>query len=259
MVRLLQTRTLLGQLWRNVRTASGAAPPTGAPHPHPHRRRKTLGVFFRAWLQRPKILLAHPPPQQLRQHRSRPVRGNAGEPRVADPLHSPGTVVGEKKGGETLRTDGVHTPCSLMPGPAGTPRCSPRHALGWQAPCHQRGRGPYSGPPPKPGTHQAQAYPPSVTAKKARERCSRDCSGAWEPPTLTCLGFTRGWGQLTAPSPADSANNCPPSHSLPRPFRKVERPSSAILPPREEGGPGKCSPGSGLPPAPSGPERSKNL
>ncbi|KAG0712309.1 hypothetical protein GWK47_018779 [Chionoecetes opilio] len=77
--------TSLGQLWRNVRTASGAAPPRPAAHPHPHREAERLIGVFTA-----RGSSAQLPPhtrhlqQQLRQYRVEAVREARGEPDVAD-------------------------------------------------------------------------------------------------------------------------------------------------------------------------------
>ena len=45
--------TSLGQLWRSVRTASGAAPPRPAAHPHPQQEAKTRHRVHRSERQRP--------------------------------------------------------------------------------------------------------------------------------------------------------------------------------------------------------------
>ncbi|KAG0716376.1 putative RNA-directed DNA polymerase from transposon BS [Chionoecetes opilio] len=113
--------TSLGQLWRNVRTASGAAPPPTSRPPTPtprggeaHRR------VHRERLQRPTSS-SHTPPPQLRQHRVEAVREARGEPDVADHLFTRQELSSaRKKGRDTAAgTDGVTYSMLAHAGPAG--------------------------------------------------------------------------------------------------------------------------------------------
>ncbi|KAG0713761.1 hypothetical protein GWK47_015507 [Chionoecetes opilio] len=177
--------TSLAQLWRNVRTASDAAPPRPAAHLHPHREAERLIGVFTA-----RGSSAQLPPrirhlqQQLRQHRVEAVREAHREPDVADHLFTRQELSSaRKKGRDTLqRTGGVTYSMLAHAGPAGTPRCSPRSTrLGWQVTCRH---------------HRLHVICTLVSsAKEATDECK------------TCLFMSEMWiknSKVQGPIPVDS-------------------------------------------------------
>ena len=114
--------TSLGQLWRNVRTASGAAPPRPAAHPHPHQEAERLVDSFTA-----RGSSAQLPPdtrhrqQQLRPHRDEALREARVQPDVTDLLFTPQELSSAKKRGRDTAAgaDGVTYSMIAHAGPAG--------------------------------------------------------------------------------------------------------------------------------------------
>ena len=113
--------TSLGRLWKNLRTASGAAPPRPAAHPNPRQEAERL-IDISARGDGAQL-----PPrtrhlqQQLRPHRQEVVRDACEEPDVTDVPFTTQELEGTRRGGRDTApgADGVTYSMLAHAGPAG--------------------------------------------------------------------------------------------------------------------------------------------
>ncbi|KAG0712379.1 hypothetical protein GWK47_018591 [Chionoecetes opilio] len=221
-------------------------PRTPGRPPTPTRGGETIGVFP-ARGSRPNFSRTRPSSNSLGQHRSRLSGSARGKKTWGPPLPPRQTSSARKKGAKPAQGGRRDISRSLMPGLPGGAPCSPRSTVfGWEATRHQRGKGGDIQPiPPNPGTTKLRPIPHQLHGfKKAREWCSRDsvARGALHPSVLASPAAGHS---DSPPHPADSGQQRPTVTVFPRPWKAFEWPVLRISPPREEGDPGKMSPGRG--------------
>ena len=130
--------TTLGQLWRNLRTASGAAPPRPAAHPHPLQEAERLVDAFTSRGSSDQL-----PPrtrrlqQQLQLQRDEVVVGAREEADATDHPFTPQELTRAKKRGRDTATgaDGVTYSMLTHAGPAGDAALLAVLNTSWRAGC----------------------------------------------------------------------------------------------------------------------------
>ena len=130
--------TTLGQLWRNLRTASGAAPPRPAAHPHPLQEAERLVDAFTSRGSSDQL-----PPrtrrlqQQLQLQRDEVVGGAREEADATDHPFTPQELTRAKKRGRDTATgaDGVTYSMLTHAGPAGDAALLAVLNTSWRAGC----------------------------------------------------------------------------------------------------------------------------
>ncbi|XP_063854131.1 uncharacterized protein LOC135096523 [Scylla paramamosain] len=130
--------TSLGQLWRSVRTASGAAPPRPPAHPHPQQEAERLATMFTTRSSSDQL-----PPQiqriqqQLRPHRDEAVREAMEEADVTDqPFSLQELERARRRGRDTAAgADGVPYSMLAHAGPAGDAALLATINASWMAGC----------------------------------------------------------------------------------------------------------------------------
>ncbi|XP_063887725.1 uncharacterized protein LOC135115154 [Scylla paramamosain] len=130
--------TSLGQLWRSVRTASGAVPPRPPAHPHPQQEAERLATMFTTRSSSDQL-----PPQtqriqqQLRPHRDEAVREAMEEADVTDqPFSLQEPERARRRGRDTAAgADGVPYSMLAHAGPAGDAALLATINASWMAGC----------------------------------------------------------------------------------------------------------------------------
>ncbi|KAK3895196.1 hypothetical protein Pcinc_001056 [Petrolisthes cinctipes] len=177
--------TSLGQMWRSVRTASGAAPPHPAAHPHPQQEAERLATIFTSRGSSNQLPLhTRRTQQQLQPHRDEAVR-EAME--VADMTDRPFSLQelqqAKRRGRDTAtRADGVPYSMLAHAGPAGDAALLATLNASWTA-----GRLPPAWkeadiqPIPKPRPRPPSTLPkPAGAARGSAEHRHEDHAGSSE-------------------------------------------------------------------------------
>ncbi|KAK3880111.1 hypothetical protein Pcinc_015379 [Petrolisthes cinctipes] len=114
--------TSLGQMWRSVRTASGAAPPRPAAHPHPQQEAERLATIFTSRGSSNQLPLhTRRTQQQLQPHRDEAVREAMEVADMTDRPFSLQELQQAKRRGRDTATGADGVPYSMLAhaGPAG--------------------------------------------------------------------------------------------------------------------------------------------
>ncbi|KAK3886540.1 hypothetical protein Pcinc_009313 [Petrolisthes cinctipes] len=114
--------TSLGQMWRSVRTASGAAPPRPAAHPHPQQEAERLATTFTSRGSSDQLPLhTRRTQQQLQPHRDEAIREAMEVADMTDRPFSLQELQQAKRRGRDTATGADGVPYSMLAhaGPAG--------------------------------------------------------------------------------------------------------------------------------------------